>query len=61
MVYLVHEDFLDIAKLAAKSRGAPFLPCVIFPRKINSIPPEEVEVHAEKAIGEIVNLRKTGA
>lgn len=61
MVYLVHEDFLDIAKLVAKSKGAPILPCVVLPRTINSIPTEEVEALAEKDVEKVVELLKTGA
>ena len=61
MVYLVHDDFLDIAKLMAKSKGAPTLPCVVLPRKINSIPLEEVEAHAEEIMGNIVDILKAGS
>ena len=57
---LVNEDFVEIAKLMAKSKGIPALPYVVFPRTINTMPTEQVEVLAEGAVDKIVSLLRAG-
>ena len=61
MVMLVNEDFVEIAKLMAKSKGVPNLPHVVFPRTINTIPDEEVVELTGKVVDEIASLLMKGA
>jgi hypothetical protein len=59
-VVLANEDFVELAKVVAKSKGVSVLPYVVFPRKINEMTPEEIEELTGRAIGEIVDLLKAG-
>jgi hypothetical protein len=61
IVMMVNEDFVTIAKLIAKSKGAPGLPHVVFPRTINTTPDKDVETLMDNAIPQIVQLWKVGA
>ena len=40
-VVLANEDFVELAKVVAKSKGVSTLPYVVFPRKINEMSEDE--------------------
>lgn len=47
-----------LAEMEARNRGIPRLPYIVFPRTINSLPPEEIEaITNEKAINIIALLQ----
>ncbi|MCJ7791108.1 MAG: hypothetical protein MUP49_01635 [Dehalococcoidia bacterium] len=55
---LITEDFVMLAEMEARNRGIPRLPYIVFPRTINSLPPEEIEaITNEKAINIIALLQ----
>ena len=54
-VTLLSEDFVVLANIIAKSRGVS-LRYVVFPRIIDTMPAEEIQVEAEKAFEEVVRL-----
>ncbi len=58
---LVNEDFVWEAEVLAKSRGLSTLPHGVMPRKIDGMPPEEIEAVTEKIAEEIVASLKAGA